>query len=146
MHTAEFCVISHPGLSVTLAGSPAGGGTWEVDDFALFEVLRGEQVIAEGITTQRHPGGDTFWCGDIAELMCTEGCVATLNRGETSIEPLAVVEATGGNARLHQDGAVSIDALLPDDEAPFNLRVTALDVGVEGTIQPGLYLVVESAD
>ena len=146
VHSAEFCAISHPGLRVSLAGAPAGGGTWEVDDFALFEVLRGEAVIAEGITTQRHPGGDTFWCGEIAQLMCTEGCVATLNRGETSIEPLAVVEATGGAARQHDDGAVTVHQLLPADEAPFNLRVTALDVGVEGAIQPGLYLVIESAE
>ena len=143
VHTAEFCAIHHPGLRVSLAGSPRGGGQWEVDDFVLFEVARNQGLLADGVTTQRHPGGDTFWCGEIAELMCTEGCVASLTRDGAAIEALAVVDATGAQARLHQDGAVSIGHLFPDDEASFALRVTALDVGVEGTIASGLYLVVE---
>ena len=48
----------------------------------------------------------TFWCGELAELMCM------------------------------------VQSLLPDDGAPFDLRITALDVGVEGTIRTGLYLLI----
>ncbi|MCA9543334.1 MAG: hypothetical protein KC613_03060 [Myxococcales bacterium] len=143
VHTAEFCAVHHPDLRVSLAGDPHGGGTWEVDDFALFEVFRDDALLADGVTTQTHPGGNTFWCGDIQQLMCTEGCTATLSRGGQPIRPLATVPATGGQARQHQDGAVALDPLFPADGDPFNLRVTALDVGVEGTINPGLYLVVE---
>ena len=143
VHTAEFCAVHRPGIRVALAGHHRADATWEVDDFALIEALRGDSLLGDGITSQHHNGGDTFWCGEIATLMCTEGCTAELRRDDTPIDVIAVAEAEGDRARQHDDGTVRFDALLPDDEVPFELRITALDVGVEGTIAPGLFIVIE---
>ncbi len=144
VHTAEFCVLRPEDTPVALAGHFSGGGQWEVDDFLLVETLRGGALLADGVTTQEHPGGNTFWCGEIEELVCTEGCTAQLEVvGEArTVEPIAVVPATGAEARLHADGAVRIDGLMPEDEESFLLRLTALDQGVEGTIGPGLHVLI----
>ena len=143
VHETEFCVDTAPGQDITLAGDYAADGTWEVDDFILFESFESAGLLADGFTTQMHGGGDTFWCGEIMMLMCTEGCTAELIDVGTdrSITPLAVVPAEGGDARIHQDGDVSILPILPDDGRPVDVRVTALDQGVEGTLTPGLYLI-----
>jgi hypothetical protein len=142
VHTAEFCIERAPDQEITLAGSATGGGEWEVDDFILFEVFRGSTRLADGFTSQRHNGGSTFWCGEIGRLMCETPCTAELiDIDETrSIEAIAVAPAQGASARRHADDAVSISDLLPADGSPVDVRITALDQGVEGTLRPGLYL------
>jgi hypothetical protein len=145
VHQAEMCIRRAPGQPVTLAGSFAGGGRWEVDDFALFESRDRGALVADGFTTQRHPGGPTFWCGALGEPdghLCPSGCTASLRVQGTNrvIEPLAVTESLAPTLRRFDDGAVSIARLLPDDGRAVDLTVTALDVGVEGTLNPGLYL------
>lgn len=142
VHSAEFCATVAEGATVALAGHHGGGGDWGVDDFLLVEVLRDRVVVADATTTQRHPGGNTFYCPELDELLCTEGCTAQLLSvdGQRPIESLAVAESTGAAPRRHDDGAVGISAMLPRD-TPFNLRLTALDMGVEGEVTPALYLV-----
>ncbi|MCB9506547.1 MAG: hypothetical protein H6697_02640 [Myxococcales bacterium] len=143
VHVAEFCVLRDPGQSVTVAGSYDADGSWEVDDFALFEVFRGGALLADGFTTQHHNGGDTFWCGDISQLMCRTGCTAslTVESEDRAIAPVAVTEAQGATARQFADGSVDITSLLPADGDRADVRVTVLDQGVEGLLSPALYLI-----
>jgi hypothetical protein len=145
VHETEFCLEREPGQSISLAGSYRADSYWEVDDFMLFEVLSlaGDDLLDDGFTSQQHPGGSTFWCGEIAQLMCTTACTAALVEIAESrdIEAIAVAPATGATARRHDDGDVDIAPLLPADGSRVDLRITALDQGVEGTLRPGLYLV-----
>ena len=141
VHEVVFCVEGQP-ASVRLAGSHRADGGWEVDDFALFEVLRDDRVLADGVTSQSHPGGETFWCPETQELVCRNGCTATLSAGERQIEALAVVGSTGPDARTHADRSEAITDLLPDDGEPYDLKITALDTGGVGEVRPDLYLVL----
>ena len=143
VHEVEFCAQGRPSGEVRLAGSWRADDGWEVDDFALFEVLRRDEVLADGATSQHHPGGDTFWCPEIDSLVCRQGCDSSLRRGDRRIEVLALAEATGPRPRRFDDGAVTITRLLPEDGEPYELRVTALDGGVQGTVTPDLYLVFD---
>ena len=145
VHTAEFCITNQAGLPVRIAGHHSDPGTWEVDDFMLFEVFRNEELIADGITTQTHPGRpNQFYCNPTDTLMCEEDCTATLTvvAEDREIQPLAVVSAVGEAPRQHDNGAVDISSLLPNDNEPVNLRITALDVGIEGEIEPAIYLLI----
>lgn len=145
VHAAEFCVQRASGQRVTLAGTYRADGDWEVDDFMLFEVFSRGLLVADGFTSQSHTGGSTFWCGEISQLMCQTGCTASLTEVATSrsLETLAVAPAQGASARRHVDGAVDVGRLIPDDGTRVDLRITALDQGVEGTLRPGLYLIGE---
>ncbi len=142
VHTAEFCLERDPGQDVTLAGTWSADGSWEVDDFVLVEVFARGARLDDGFTSQHHNGGSTFWCGEIASLLCTEGCTAEL----VEIAGSRQIEAQGGAARRHEDGAVSIGALLPADGSRADVRITALDQGVEGTLRPGLWLVSDPVE
>lgn len=148
VHTTEFCIQETEGVTVSLGGSYKADGGWEVDDFMLLEVLRASQLLSAGTTSQHHTGGSTFWCGDpgVESLMCEQGCVAALHstadgEGIPVLEPVA--ESLGSPPRWQEDRDVVIDHLFPEDGALFQLRATALDVGVEGTIQPALYLLID---
>lgn len=146
VHAAEFCgILPDSHTAVTLAGHYDRSATWEVDDFLLFEIFRGQELLDDGVTTQQHPGGDTFWCPEIQELMCEDGCTASLTvaADDRTIEPVAVASAVGPEARRQDDGTVEITSLLPADGLPFQIRVSALDVGVQGTITPDLFLVTD---
>ncbi len=145
VHSVEFCVAVEEGASVALAGHHGAASDWAVDDFLLVEALRGGAVVADGSTSQRHPGGPNFYCPELDELLCSDGCTArlTMVEGGRSIEPLAVADAVGEAPRRHQDGAVEIGELLPRG-VPFDLRLTALDMGVEGEVAPALYLVLSN--
>jgi hypothetical protein len=143
VHQTEFCMTRGAGQDVSFAGSFTSDGDWEVDDFILVEVIDGD-TITDGFTTQHHTGRpNTFYCGEIDRLMCETDCTAALIDVETGrrITPIADVTAEGDRARLHADGAVSISGLLPASVAPVDVRITALDTGVEGTLTPALYLV-----
>lgn len=144
VHATEFCLQSAPGQAVSLSGSYEREGDWEVDDFLLVEVFdgRGAREV-DAITAQTHSGGDTFWCGAISSLMCTEGCQSEVREieGGRVIPDLAVVSSQGARPRRFDDGAVSLNPLLPEDGSGRFVRFTALDVGEVGTLQPDLYVV-----
>jgi hypothetical protein len=146
VHQATFCLQRAPGQTVALAGSWRADATWEVDDFVLIEVDDGAEV-RDGFTTQFHTGHpNRFYCDALDRHMCTgDRCTAALIEEATgrSIPAIASVTAEGADARRHQDGAVRINDLLPASGTPADVTVTALDVGVEGTLRPALYLVSE---
>ncbi len=147
VHQAEFCMRRAPGQNVAFAGSYAQDGSWEVDDFILVEVVDGETIITDGFTTQHHTGRpNTFYCGATDRLMCETDCTAALIDIDSGrrITPIADVTAEGPTARQHVDGAVSISGLLPASGEAVDVRITALDTGVEGTLTPALYLVSET--
>ncbi len=77
--------------------------------------------------------------------MCTSGCTAALIEQSTgrSLTPLAVTSAEGDTPRQFVDGEVALDGLLPVDGV-VDVRITALDSGVEGTLTPALYLVSDA--
>ncbi len=144
VHSSEFCVEAAEGVEVSLAGHYRGDAGWDVDDFVLLETLQDRQLFAEGTTSQHHPGGPNFWCGDgEGQLLCTEGCTATLSAEDGHQIPILepVAESLSNPPRWQEDGAVQIQHLFPQS-GPFQLRTTALDVGAEGTIQPDLYLLI----
>ena len=146
VHEAEFCIRRGPNQDITLAGSYHADDSWEVDDFILFEVYQSGALIHDGFTTQRHPGRqNTFYCNPIDQLMCETDCTASLTviNEDRQITAIAVAQAGEGDfVRRHHDGDVSIASLLPEGDA--DIRITALDQGAEGTLQPGLFLI--SAD
>lgn len=149
VHQVELCITRAPGQTMTLAGSYAGGGRWEVDDFALFEARSRGVLLADGFTTQHHPGDNNFWCGALGEPaghLCpaSTGCVASLREVATGriLTPLATTEALAPTLRRFDDGAVHVESLLPDDGRSVDLTVTALDTGIEGNLGPGLYLLM----
>ncbi|MBU0550291.1 hypothetical protein KKF91_21005 [Myxococcota bacterium] len=148
VHSTEFCIGETAGTRVSLAGSYKGDDGWEVDDFMLLEILRANQLINAASTSQHHTGGSTFWCGDVGALMCESGCIATLYNTDSG-DPIDVLtpvsESLSSPPRWQRDGEVRVDGLFPGDGQLFQLRATALDVGVEGTIQPALYLLIEPA-
>ncbi|MBN1946513.1 MAG: hypothetical protein JW797_12640 [Bradymonadales bacterium] len=144
VHETEFCLTRRPEQSVTLSGSFTGDSTWEVDDFALVEVLESSQLLADGCTTQTHPGDSNFWCEDTGTNPCPtpDGCQAELTVIDEVrvIQPLAVTSAVGDCPRCFQDGAVAIDPLLPADGHAVDVRITALDMEIQGRLQPALYI------
>jgi hypothetical protein len=149
VHQVELCITRAPGQTMTLAGSYAGGGQWEVDDFALFETRSRGVLFADGFTTQHHPGDNNFWCGALGEPaghLCpaSTGCVASLREVATGrmLTPIATTEALAPTLRRFDDGAVHVESLLPDDGRSVDLTVTALDTGIEGNLGPGLYLLM----
>lgn len=149
VHQVELCITRAPGQTMTLAGSYAGGGQWEVDDFALFETRSRGVLFADGFTTQHHPGDNNFWCGALGEPdghLCpaSTGCVASLREVATDrmLTPIATTEALAPALRRFDDGAVHVESLLPDDGRSVDLTVTALDTGIEGNLGPGLYLLM----
>ena len=146
VHVAEFCLEMDPDQTISLAGSHQSDGQWMVDDFTLVEVFEDTTLLADGFSTQFHPPGETFWCGDTATLMCTETtCTATLTfiSEDREIEPFAEVTGQEGaaNARTYNDGVVTISEIFPDDGRPVSVRITLLDVGVVGGLEPALYLI-----
>lgn len=144
VHAAEFCLERAVGQDVTLAGSWAADGRWEVDDFVLVEVFEDGERLADGFTTQHFAGSPgRFWCGETESFVCESDCTAALIEidGERAIPAIADADAEGPTPREHADGDVSIAPLLPDDGRRVDVRVTALDVGVEGVLTPALYLV-----
>lgn len=149
VHQVELCITRAPGQTMTLAGSYAGGGQWEVDDFALFEARSRGVLLADGFTTQHHPGDNNFWCGALGEPaghLCpaSTGCVASLREVATGrmLTPVATTESLAPTLRRFDDGAVHVETLLPDDGRSVDLTVTALDTGIEGNLGPGLYLLM----
>ena len=151
VHQVELCITRAPGQTMTLAGSYAGGGQWEVDDFALFEARSRGVLLADGFTTQHHPGDNNFWCGALGEPaghLCpaSTGCVASLREVATGrmLTPVATTESLAPTLRRFDDGAVHVESLLPDDGRSVDLTVTALDTGIEGNLAPGLYLLMGS--
>lgn len=143
VHTAEFCLTRASERGVAFAGSYLADASWEVDDFVLVEVLVGGAPHADGFTTQHHGGGSTFWCDAESRLMCETPCTAELVEVATDrrIAAIADADAQGATPRQHLDGTVEITPLLPPPATAADVRVTALDVGVEGTLRPALYLV-----
>jgi hypothetical protein len=142
VHVAEFCIATGP-AAIVLAGSYNNDADWEVDDFAYFEVFDDGARAADGFTTQTHPGGDSFWCAATESLMCTERCRAELIDldADRSVEPLAEVSAVGERPRRFDDGDVAITGLFTEVGSDRTLRITMLDVGIEGRLDPDLYLV-----
>jgi hypothetical protein len=143
VHVAEFCIVTAAAQSLSLSGDYRSDGDWEVDDFMLVELFDGLRLEADGFTTQTHPGGSTFWCAENSTLMCSSGCQATLTAiaDARPIDPLAVVSAVGTRPRRFDDGAVELSGLLPPGGGYRTMRITFLDVGIEGLLDPRLYLV-----
>lgn len=144
VHSAEFCLERAVDQDVALAGSWAADGRWEVDDFVLVEVFEDGERLADGFTTQHFAGSPgRFYCGATDSFMCEGDCTAALIEvdGGRRIPVIADADAEGPTPREHADGDVSIATLLPDDGRQVDVRVTALDVGVEGVLTPALYLV-----
>ena len=148
VHVAEFCLGSATGQRVSLAGHYRANADWEADDFVLIESLDGATILDDGFTTQTNPGHSNFWCEATQANPCPSLCQATLTvvDGGREIEPLAVVSSVGDSPRRFDDEVVDITPILPDDGSFKIIRVTFLDVGIEGLLDPQLYLVSEDPD
>jgi hypothetical protein len=145
VHESEFCLERAADQDISFAGSYKIPGRWEVDDFVLVEVFAGG-TTRDGFTTQRHTGAaNRFYCNETRTQLCTTDCTARLVEvaGGRAITPLATVTAEGPTARQHVDGEVSIVSLLPAS-GTADVRITALDTGVEGTLSPALYLISDA--
>ena len=154
VHTAEFCIRSEPDQAVSFAGT-YDGDAWTVDDFMLVEVFNRGALVADGFTSQNHPGRDTFYCAPTEENLCGSGCTAELTviDEDRQIDALAIASAedemVGGElvpARTFARGEVEITSLLSADGSDRTIRVTALDAGEVGELKPQLYLVSEDPE
>lgn len=147
VHVAEFCLEIVPGQRISLAGNYlVDDHVWEVDDFVLIEVFEDNELQYDGFSSQYHSPNETFWCSDLSMLMCLDGCTATLTveAEDRQITPFAQAPAYGDDARQYEDEDVEINQLLPRNPVPAAVRITILDVGLFGALEPALYLISEA--
>jgi hypothetical protein len=153
IHEVEFCIESSSRNTLYLDGLQEDG-YWEIDDFLLTELLTLDTpplLLNDAVTGQSHPESDVFYCSDLNQLMCTSACTSQVYSEQRILSSLGVASAVGERPRQFQNGQIELNSLLPipnPDQANsrFQLRVTLLDVGIEGRLSSPLFLKSQSLD
>ncbi len=128
VHQIQKCFTRSAASTITLSGHAYGGVDWFVDDVFLVEVLDEQENVVAAIATWQQ-GTQVLGCCD------SPPCDTALSYAPGG--PTVLIENLiqgGGNNGDITAGSFDLTPYLPTGSAPFFLRFTALDQGVEGAL------------
>lgn len=128
VHQIQKCFTRSAQSTITLSGHAYGGVDWFVDDVFLVEVLDEQENVIAAVTTWQE-GTQVLGCCDAPPCSTALGYAP----GGPTV-PIDNLVQGGGNNGTIPAGSFDLTPYLPPGTAPFFLRFTALDQGVEGAL------------